>query len=405
MDCDNTKGQYYLTDGKVMNMAKQKPYKLKSYSKKTGYRQNRSPLWYIIGTLAVVALVFVGISMYQPIISFLNGTNSDLTEGSDVSTPSSLPDTPSSSASGTIPDSSSSEPEPIPVQTLWNDWQTALVPFETASDPVAFAAFLDSLPDNYNSVLLEIKTAQGQVLFQSKNENALKWEAVTATALDLQTISNTLKQRNMHLAVKMSVFSDPIAARADISNAIMHTSGVLWLDNTAANGGKPWTTPYSEQVRQYNIDLAQEAADLGAEMIVLDQLQFPTDLTNSANVGGTGSVSRSEILSQFIQDMSSEVSGAKMVRMISALNLLTQDDPLNTTRYGGLPLGISGYETLMVDMRNITLAGENNTINPDSQKLLDEITQNYEIIPYIYAAQEPSLKNVNIEQYVIVNPA
>ena len=52
-------------------------------------------------------------------------------------------------------------------------------------------------------------------------------------------------------------------------------SPVNWIDDSKANGGKPWLNPNDKEAQDYIIALVEEAAGNGLGAILLDGVQFP----------------------------------------------------------------------------------------------------------------------------------
>jgi len=250
--------------------------------------------------VAVVALIFVGISAYGPVAGFisqqLNQSPEQFVPPEETPPPPPVevppPPPPEETESLSFPD----RPEYI---------KAVLMNRETASDPDMWEEFAREIIREYNTVMVEIKNADGYVLFNSSNQRALAWGAVTEDTVDLSALAEFLLERQLYLAVSMSSFLDPIAARADrLNNAIIHRpTGQIWLDNTLDLGGRPWLNPFSASAREYLMQIALEAADMGAVLVVFDNYHFPLDVTNSADFGYIGGFTRSQVLTAFADEM------------------------------------------------------------------------------------------------------
>jgi hypothetical protein len=93
--------------------------------------------------------------------------------------------------------------------------------------------------------MVDIQNPSGDILFKTANEQAGRWNLVAENAIDLAALKTALESRGLALAVKMSVFRDPKAARAGrIEYAIAYQdSEFLWLDESPERGGQPWLNP------------------------------------------------------------------------------------------------------------------------------------------------------------------
>ena len=66
---------------------------------------------------------------------------------------------------------------------------------------------------------------------------------------------------------------------------------MIWLDNEASKGGKPWLNPYSQTAQNYLLEVVKEVKNLGVDAILLDGVQLPDLNSNVATFAGEGSVS------------------------------------------------------------------------------------------------------------------
>ncbi len=72
-------------------------------------------------------------------------------------------------------------------------------------------------------------------------------------------------------------FEDHTAPSGCYEGAVKYGSadGVLWLDNSAENGGRSWLNPCSDTARKYVLDIVCDAVNFGADAVVLEGLRFP----------------------------------------------------------------------------------------------------------------------------------
>jgi len=205
------------------------------------------------------------------------------------------------------------------------------------ADTAEFNSFLESLSGSgLNAVMVDIKDRNGQVLYTSRNSNANYWEAVIPGAIDLSALNRQLEEHGFSLIVRMSAFRDEIAARGNIDFAVsFRATETMWLDNFPNMGGRPWLNPHSEGARQYITDLALEAAELGAVMIVLDDFQFPPNsLTGDAHFGDTGGLTRAARLKDFADELTVTLAGqgARLAIYMPAIAIASEP---NETLHGG----------------------------------------------------------------------
>jgi hypothetical protein len=228
-----------------------------------------------------------------------------------------------------------------------------MMPHDVAVYRSAWDAFVADMPENINTVMVVAKDHDGNVLYNTENENALRWEARPEQYVNLRMLAEYLREEGLYLAVRISSFGDPLAARADRNNnAIMHQSGTLWLDNALNLGGKPWLNPYARAARNYLQELALETVRMGAVYVLFDQYQFPADPTGVAVFGETGGVTRHEMLTAFAREMNA-VLAEQGVRFSIFLPVRSLDglDPFHTQMiYGGNPASIAAEIALSMNL-------------------------------------------------------
>lgn len=312
-----------------------KKYKVKHYyGGKSGgfFKANPHPLGILAIVLSFAALVYVGTIIYEPIYDFV------MNIGKPAEIVYTEPEIPEPAES-----EPPAEPEPKP-EPEYDKLRAVYLPFETASDNARLDAFLSELSGTeINAVMIDIKNADGDVLYKTGNEMAGKWGVTVSNAIDLKAFSSKLEQKNLYLAVKMSVFRDPRAASAGrLDYAINYqNTDYLWLDAAPDNGGKPWLNPYSQLTQDYLESLALEAADAGAKMIVLENVRFPDNSGVYATFGKSPvTMGRSEILRAFVEYLTGRAE-EKNARIAVYYPVTEQSgDQEQANRYGGSPLKI-----------------------------------------------------------------
>lgn len=130
-----------------------------------------------------------------------------------------------------------------------------------------------------NTVVIDVKGDRGWIAYPSAVPLAEKIGANDVHTLsDVDQLLQTLKQRGVYTIARLVVFKDDLLARngasAGVDVAIKNSqSGGPWIDGE----GLGWVDPYREQVWEYNIALAVEAARKGFDEIQFDYVRFPTD--------------------------------------------------------------------------------------------------------------------------------
>ncbi|MGI6575146.1 MAG: putative glycoside hydrolase [bacterium] len=125
-----------------------------------------------------------------------------------------------------------------------------------------------------NTVVIDYKDSTGKISYMSEVPLAGQINAGERKIGDLPELLERLEERGIYTIARIVVFQDPIFAAAKPELALRNRrTGGLWRDRK----GLAWADPYSQTVWDYNISLAQEAAELGFREIQWDYVRFPSD--------------------------------------------------------------------------------------------------------------------------------
>ena len=165
--------------------------------------------------------------------------------------------------------------------------------------------------------------------------------AAAENAIDLASYIDTARRAGYDVIARIYAFEDSTAPYNSADMAIRYESedGVLWLDDSVDNGGKPWLNPYSDTAQKYVLDIVYDAVDLGVDAILLDGVRFPEEnaAMDYAYFGvGTEETGRGEILARFAKRVYSAVvtSGTDVLMTFDGHAVVTGD----TAVYGGSPM-------------------------------------------------------------------
>jgi hypothetical protein len=89
----------------------------------------------------------------------------------------------------------------------------------------------------------------------------------------LKTLVDELHKEGTWVIARHVMFQDDDLAQRQPELSLQRTNGARWQDR----GGHGWVDPASQEVWQYNLDLAKQALALGFDEINLDYIRFPTD--------------------------------------------------------------------------------------------------------------------------------
>lgn len=141
---------------------------------------------------------------------------------------------------------------------------------------------------NLNSFVIDAKNDQGLVIYDTQLELPKTLKAYVPR-YKMADVLKAAKERNLYVIARIVVFKDPKLYRFDnnrlaiwdqrhnspwglkIKEVNKETGETKWVQREF------WVDPYSEEVWDYNIALAQELQSLGVDEVQFDYIRFPTD--------------------------------------------------------------------------------------------------------------------------------
>jgi hypothetical protein len=123
-----------------------------------------------------------------------------------------------------------------------------------------------------NALVVDVKGDRGLIPYPTAIPLALKDGARKMTTIpDLSRLVARLHQDGIYAIARIVVFKDVPLATARPDLAVRRSSGALYVDRE----GLSWTDPFQQQVRDYNIAIAVDAARAGFDEIQFDYVRFP----------------------------------------------------------------------------------------------------------------------------------
>lgn len=124
-----------------------------------------------------------------------------------------------------------------------------------------------------NAIVIDIKDYSGQVAYDTNIQALEDYGAEDIRIKDINSLIKDLHNRNVYVIGRVTVFQDPILAKARPDLAIKNRAGATWLDHKSL----AWVDPASQEVWDYNIAIAGDALGRGFDEINFDYIRFPSD--------------------------------------------------------------------------------------------------------------------------------
>jgi len=131
-----------------------------------------------------------------------------------------------------------------------------------------------------NSVVIDIKENFGSVSYKTGAKKAKEYKAYYPEISDINALVKELHSQGIYVIGRMVIFEDSILAKNRPDLAVYDKSKtqdlsklILWQDNHSLS----WVDPASQEVWDYNIEIARDAVSHGFDEINFDYVRFPTD--------------------------------------------------------------------------------------------------------------------------------
>ncbi len=159
--------------------------------------------------------------------------------------------------------------------------------------------------NNLNSLVVDMKDDYGLLRFEPNSPLLKQKGKVTQYKINLEQFVSEYKKEGIYLIARIVVFKDRNLANYDKKQYAVwdYKNNCPWIGvkkwekdaYTDENGNEVaatetsyydenWVDPYSEEVWEYNIEIAKELIERGFDEIQFDYIRFPTDGLNFRNI-------------------------------------------------------------------------------------------------------------------------
>jgi len=159
-----------------------------------------------------------------------------------------------------------------------------------------------------NAVVIDIKDYSGLVLYDSQIPSVVELKTKDNRLGDVSSLVKKLKDENIYVIARQTVFQDPVLAENKSDWAIKNKNGGLWHDHK----GLAWVDPTNIEVWKYNLAIAKEAAKFGFDEINFDYVRFPSDGRMSEVVYTVGDKKKYEVMREFFDFLSRGLSAERV---------------------------------------------------------------------------------------------
>lgn len=175
-----------------------------------------------------------------------------------------------------------------------------------------------------NAVVIDVKDYSGTLSYKTDISDANKYNATEVKILKPNALIKKLHDNNIYAIARVTVFQDPILAKARPDLALTSSStGKQWKDNK----GLMWVDPASKEAWDYNIAIAKDALSRGFDEVNFDYVRFPTDGKTSDIIFPfwDGKTLMHKIIKNFFQHLREAMPDAKLSADLFGLTTIHED--------------------------------------------------------------------------------
>ena len=187
-----------------------------------------------------------------------------------------------------------------------------------------------------NAVVIDIKDFSGYVAYDTTVPEVEKYNAKQIRISDIDFLLQKFHKEGIYVIARITVFQDPLLARARPDLAIHSKSKLsflpssvlsfssLWLDNMEL----AWIDPAARESWDYNIAIAKDAVEHGFDEINFDYVRFPSDgnLQDMSFPLWDEKVSKRLVIKEFFKHLRQELPTTKISIDLFGLSTISSND-------------------------------------------------------------------------------
>jgi len=184
-----------------------------------------------------------------------------------------------------------------------------------------------------NTIVFDIKDISGDLTHYSRVPEAREYGTDDRRVIDnMAAFIATLKQNGFYTVARIAVFHDHLLRKRDPKLAIRSRGGGVWNPG----GKEKWCDPTNKKVQDYNINLAAELADMGADEIQFDYIRFPTtgNLADADFAYSFGRTSNDRAITHFLKRAHEQIAARNARLSIDIFGVVAWGKPVDIRSTG-----------------------------------------------------------------------
>lgn len=152
-----------------------------------------------------------------------------------------------------------------------------------------------------NSIVIDIKDDEGYITFDTGNEELTELGTTYRIIRNMNQLMEQLNEKDIYPIARIVVFKDTIWANKHPELSFLNSDGTVWTNNRTTP--ESFVNPYRQEVWDYNIAVAKEAAKAGFKEIQFDYVRFPEGFETRADqlTYDQDERSRVQVISEFVK--------------------------------------------------------------------------------------------------------
>lgn len=274
-------------------------FKQSPFKPRPRYRKGLKKIFlFILG----IAIVGAGFFSAKPIMSFLGSI--EIGSNSSENTKSiSEPATSGSIQTGNepdIPESKEIRAVYLPTKELTPEGMNSFINF--------------AKENNINGVVIDLKDSDGILIYESTTPRAVETGAIAKAPADINNIVMKLKDSGIYTIARLICFKDAVSSSKDYTLAVQISGGGRWRYNH-----QRWLNAYEQRNWEYLTAIGLEAADIGFDEIMLDEVKFPDKGSlQLIDYGEASSTLKSDAVNNFVNFAADKLHEKKVKVSLSA---------------------------------------------------------------------------------------
>src|SRR4030066_844960 len=176
-----------------------------------------------------------------------------------------------------------------------------------------------------NTIVIDLKEADGRIAYDADVPLARSSGSIQKRIRNLDAVIEECKRHNIYKIARIVLFKDTYLAEKRPDLAIMNKAAKgIWRDYK----GEAFTNPYSKEVWDYNLRLAEDAASRGFDEIQFDYVRFPSDgpLRDISYPDGHNEDKAVSLISSFVEEADRRLSPYNVKLSVDVFGLTTLRD-------------------------------------------------------------------------------